>query len=183
MFKQSQIVAAFLILIASLSIHAAIYKFYDENGNVIYSDQPGPGAVEIEKRDVQAIKGPRLRPATKLSPPQKKQPFVYKELRITSPEDDATIWDNNGDVNVDITVIPQLRTKLGHKLVLSLDGKQVSEPGTATSFALHGIDRGTHSVSVSIVDKTGKTIMSSNSVTFHLKKQSVILRQKLKKGQ
>ncbi len=154
---------------------AAIYRFYDENGNVVFADQPGPGAEEIEKKDIQTIKTNKARPTTKLkNTDQDKTKFSYTEFRISKPENDATIRDNNGDVNVDITIKPQLRTKLKHKIVLLLDGKPVSEPGTATAFALHNIDRGQHTLSAKVIDKEGKTIISVDSVTIHLKRFSIL---------
>ena len=164
------------LLIISLAIPlgagAAIYKFYDENGEVVFSDQPGPNAEEIESRDVQTIKTHKVRPTTKLTNDQNKKKFSYDEFMITSPENDETIRENNGDVNVDIKIKPQLRTKIKHKIVLLLDGKPVGEPGSATSFALHGIERGQHSLSAKVIDKKGETIKTSGSVTVHLKRFS-----------
>ena len=165
-----------LLLTISLAIplgaDAAIYKFYDEDGNVVFADQPGPNAEEIESRDVQTIKTPRVRPTTKLTNDQMKKKFSYDELKITSPNDDETIRENNGDINVDLKIKPQLRTKLKHKIVLLLDGKPVGEPGSATSFALHGVERGQHSLSAKVIDKKGETITTSGSVTVHLKRFS-----------
>ena len=156
-----------------LVTNATIYKFYDEDGNVVFADQPGPDAEVIEEREIQTIKSQRTRPTTKLTDPdQKKKAFTYKELKITNPVNDEAIRNNIGDINVDVSVKPQLRQKLGHKLVLLLDGKPVSEPGTATGFALHEVNRGQHSIAARIIDKAGKTIMTAKSVTIHLKRFS-----------
>ncbi len=155
-----------------LSASAAIYKFYDENGEIVFSDQPGPNAEKIEKRDVQTIKTPRVRPTTKLTNDQDKKKFSYDVFKITNPENDETIRKDNGDINVDITIKPQLRTKLKHKIVLLLDGKPVSESGSATSFSLHGVDRGQHSLSAKIIDKKSGVIKTAESVTIHLKRFS-----------
>jgi len=167
------------ILLLSLTIplvaSAAIYKFYDENGEIVFSDQPGPNSEKIEARDVQTIKTPGVRPSTKLmDPDQDKKKFTYDEFMISSPEDDENIRENNGDINVDIKIKPELRTKLKHKIVLLLDGKPVSEPGSATNFALHNVDRGQHSLSAKIIDKEGNTIKAAESVTVHLKRISLL---------
>ena len=170
-----ELTITFLFFLAMpLVTNAAIYKFYDEDGNVVFADQPGPDAEVIEERKIQTIKSQRTRPTTKLTEPdQKKKAFTYKELKITNPTNDENIRSNIGDINVDISVKPQLRQKLGHKLVLLLDGKPVSEPGTATGFALHEVDRGQHSLGAKIIGKKGETIISADSVTIHLKQISI----------
>jgi len=166
---------AILLVFLTLPIvtSAAIYKFYDENGNVVFADQPGPNAEEIEKKDIQTVKTPKIIPTTKLTnTDQDKKKFSYTEFKISNPKNDATIRDNNGDINVDITIKPQLRSKLKHKIVLLLDGKSVSDPGSATAFALHNVDRGQHSLSARIIDKEGNAIKTTDAVTVHLKRFS-----------
>ncbi|MFK8069240.1 MAG: DUF4124 domain-containing protein [Gammaproteobacteria bacterium] len=172
------------LFIFPAGIQAAIYKSVDANGNVSFSDQPSPNAKKVEeiKLDPATLESPaKSRTTIKLRPPEAQVPTEekartdYDELRIFSPENNETIRSNNGDLNVDIFLLPAVREKLGHKLVLLLDGKAVSEPGTATNFALHGVDRGKHTLSAKIVGKNGKTLKKSTSVTVHLKRYSKLL--------
>ncbi len=160
-------------LAISMGTNAAIYKFYDKDGNVVFADQPGPNAEVIEERQLQTIKSIKIRPTTKRTNDKTKSAFSYDELAIVSPENDQTIRENSGDLNVDISVKPELKEKLGHKLVLLLDGKPVSDPGSATSFALHKIDRGQHSLAVRIIGKQDDIIMSSDSITVHIRRFSI----------
>lgn len=167
-----------IIILFSLTFpvgtHADIYKFYDENGNVVFADQPGPDAELIEEKELQTIKSPRIRTTTKLTDPNAgKKVFLYEEVKITKPEDGENIRANDGEVNVDITIKPPLKKKLGHKLVLLLDGEPVTAPGTATAFALGNIDRGQHSLIARVIGKKGETVKSSDSVTIHIKRFSI----------
>ena len=161
-----------LSLAMPIATSATIYKFYDENGNVVFADQPGPKAEVIEKRDIQTIKMPKVRQTTKLTTDQDKKAFSYDEFRISSPANDETIRENNGDINVDIAIKPQLKTKLKHQIVLLLDGKPVSEPGSATSFTLHNVDRGQHSLTARVIGKDGAAITTTDTVSVHLKRFS-----------
>ncbi len=175
-----------LLLIVPVGTQAAIYKSIDANGNVSFSDEkPSSNAKEVEeiKIDPSVLKPPpaksrttiKLRPPEVQAPTEENQRTNYDELRITSPKNNETVRANNGDLNVNISIEPKLREQLGHKVVLSLNGKPVSEPRSTTSFALHGLDRGKHTLSVKIVAKNGKTVKKATPVTVYLKRYSKLL--------
>ncbi|MBM2829513.1 MAG: hypothetical protein HW411_303 [Gammaproteobacteria bacterium] len=69
-------------------------------------------------------------------------------------------------MTVSIALEPAL--KAGDQLVLYMDGSKVSE-GTGSQFNLTNLDRGTHSLSVAVVDASGKELQRSKSISFHLK--------------
>nr|MDQ3562997.1 hypothetical protein [Pseudomonadota bacterium] len=91
-----------------------------------------------------------------------------------APANDETIWDNIGTVRVEVGLAPELEVALGHKVVLSVDGNP-SEGAAATDFTLPKMNRGAHSVQATVVDKSGAALSTSPTVTFHLKKHSVLL--------
>lgn len=160
-----------------LTSSAAIYKFIDENGHTVFADQPGPNAEKIEKRDVQTIKTHKVRPTTTLTNPsnaQGKKTASYDEFKITKPTNDENIRANDGELNVDLKISPKLNQKLGHEILLLLDGKPVSKPETKTAFTLHGVERGQHSLSANIVDKTGSIVLSTQTITIHIKRFSLV---------
>ena len=160
--------------LVTLATQAVIYKFYDENGNVVFADQAGPDAELIKEQKLQTIKSKKIRNTTKLTDPDKeKKASLYSELSITNPKNDQNIRANNGEFNVDITITPELNEKLGHKLVLLINGKPVAEPSTATAFALENVDRGQHTLTARIIGKNGDTVISSTPVTIHLKRFSI----------
>ena len=150
---------------------ATLYKWKDADGTVHFSDQPRAGAEKVEVHDIQTV------PATKLSAPdvpeKKAVGAHYDSVSIVSPANGATFHDNTGNISVSVQVTPPLRSDLGHKLELSLDGVPQGAPGVATQFSLSNVDRGTHNLQASVLDKDGRTLISGSSV-FYLHRHSVI---------
>ncbi len=104
----------------------------------------------------------------------------YTEIAIIQPGDDETIHDNNGTLEVALTLSPALQD--GHKIKLFLDGE--ARPGIrpSTHFSLTNIDRGTHSLQAAVIDRSGRTLIVSAPVAFHMWRASVLFpsRQKPK---
>ncbi|MCI0591716.1 MAG: DUF4124 domain-containing protein, partial [Gammaproteobacteria bacterium] len=135
---------SFLIfgLVLSFSVSAVVYRWVDENGNVVYSDKLQPGAEAIQKKDIQTIDAPPVAPITPKSETETsaKTGFAgYKRVAVVSPENDAAVRENAGNVTVTVAVEPALQTTMGHKLALFVDGAQISEPGTTTQFNLNNM--------------------------------------------
>lgn len=151
-----------------LPVAAEVYRSVNENGEVIYTDKPSPGAEQIEVDEVQTIDAPAEQDF-EYTPPQKEQPQAYTKLEITSPENDTSIRDNAGNVTVSIALEPAL--KAGDKMVLSMDGTKVSE-GASNQFSLTNLDRGTHSLSVAVVNAAGKELKRSSAVLFTIQRHS-----------
>lgn len=167
----------FLAMSTSTAI-AELYKWVDEEGNISYSDQP-------PFRDAEQLTPPGLNttPAVK-APKQKTEPveeeeaqFKYSYFRITSPEQDATIRNNAGNFTIELGIKPALNTLLGHSISIFLDGKPVQENLLSTSASLQNIDRGSHSVTAVIKDKKGRVLLSSNNVTVHVHRVSILHRK------
>lgn len=142
---------------------ADVYRSTDESGNIIYSDKPSPEAEKIHIDPIQTIDAPDVEPF-KYTPPKQPPASIYTRLEIISPEDGAAIRNNAGEISINAIVEPGLNVTAGHQLVLVMDGNEVSAGGP--QFDLTNVDRGTHSVSVAIKDRDGKTVMQSNPVTF-----------------
>jgi hypothetical protein len=90
---------------------------------------------------------------------------------ITSPGSDATVRDNQGSLTINFRAVPALQTRKGHKYVVTVNGTEVYS-GTSTITALKNIDRGTHSISVKIVDTAGSTKISATPVMVTLQRYS-----------
>ncbi len=167
-----------LILAPGLAL-AEVYKQVLPDGSVIFSDQPAPGAEQVEISPVQTYKPPPIPNSTSNRSTRnddKSDARHYDELRIATPEDDATIRENAGNVHIEIVLSPALKTQEGHRIALYLDGRVVAEPGRSTVFNLKNVDRGTHQLQAAIVDARGKPIKTSDPVTFHLLRVSVLMR-------
>jgi hypothetical protein len=148
-------------------LHAEIYVWIDENGNKVYGDEP-------KKSD--HAKPVELEPLTVLEFPQGSDDVLedtpqnitnpYTLLAIISPVADETIRDNSGSVSVSLSIEPALVE--GHKIQLYLDGSAFQSPQANMSFTISNVDRGTHTLSASVIDESGKSLMQTQGVSFHL---------------
>ena len=149
-----------------------VYKWVDEEGVVHYTDKPPTeGAQPTKLPALQTYKGgtnPSLnkfdarRPSASGSTP-------VANLDIVTPSHDETFRDRT--VPVAVMVTPQL--KPGQRLVYLLDGVPVSEPTTQTSYAMTEVERGTHTIGVTIIDDAGNEHGSAPPVTIHVKPPQV----------
>lgn len=147
-----------------------VWKWVDKNGVPHYSDQPVPGAVRIDL-NVQTYQSSEaaIAPTSRSAPQQTpaKAPVAYNVIEIWKPADDQAIIATGGQVSVSVRVEPDVQA--GHSLRLELDGVRVSEPDSrTTAFDLKEIPRGTHTLSASIVNRTGETLAVSTPVKFHV---------------
>jgi hypothetical protein len=157
-------------------VSAAVYKWVDENGNVIFSDEPRPGAEEIEDVTPQTYSSP-VKPreeapesAGQTAAEPEKEPFRYGKVAITRPENDTTIRDNTGAVPVSVSIEPHLNTDEGDKVEYYVDGQKVLGPTDATSVTLANVFRGTHSISIKVVSAGGNVVKSAGPVTIHVRR-------------
>ena len=172
LFAWPMISALALLLACAGPAAADIYRYVDEDGNVIYSDQPHPDAEKIPVPEVQTYSAPAFSeppppPAAKPEAPR----IVYLTFGIVSPADDQAVRSNNGSLNVEVLLEPALDKS--HQLQLLLDEKPRGEPGTATSWSLENVTRGTHTLLAEIIDDTGAVVNRTEPVTFHLLRVSV----------
>ena len=178
-----------LLLLSSLTvIHAGrvaarFYKSVDEEGNIVYSDTPTPGAEQLTPPPISTVPGRKVpEPAeAKTSEetgdePAKKPPTKYSKFSIVTPQNDATIWDNTGAVPVSLKLEPPLDIENGHSVWVYVDGKAVVRKSQSLAQPLSGIDRGTHKIRAEIRDENRKTLKRTQNVTVHLKRASAIPR-------
>ncbi len=167
----------YAMVIAPVGLSAAIYKWVDPQGNIIYSDKPRPGAEEVKIPEAQTYPAPPPPPAP--SPALSPQPQVftdYQKVEITSPANYEAVRENAGNVSVTVSLTPDLQLGLGHKLVLLVDGPQSFQAeSTSPQFQFTNLDRGTYTLRAVVVDSKGKEIARSEPSTFHLLRVSILL--------
>jgi hypothetical protein len=100
-----------------------------------------------------------------VSPPGLAQAPGAYTVAIVQPANDETVHDNQGNVAVQVAVSPSLTAGAG--IVVLLDGQPVARQTDAT-FALSGIERGTHTLQAQVVGAGGATLAASPPVTFHM---------------
>ncbi len=158
----------FLLLLIPFAARAQVYKWTDEYGNVHYSDQPHETTDKpIDMPESMIYKAPP-KPRINLDKPKTKPVYkAYQTFKINSPQNDGTVRSAPGTLSVAMQISPALRSN--HEVVVMLDGKQVAK-GKSTSISVSNVDRGTHSLSAKIVDAAGKAVVSSSTITFHMKR-------------
>lgn len=156
---------------------AQVYKWVDEDGVVHFSDQPRPGAEEIELAPAPSI--PAAPPAR--TPPQaagaEDEEAVeaeddpgYESLRVVSPGPEVTLWNIGGTLDVRLDLQPSLRP--GHQVRLYFDGSARDVRGT--SFQLQEVYRGTHNIQAEVVDENGELQIRSENHRFYVQQTSII---------
>ncbi|MBT2341741.1 MULTISPECIES: DUF4124 domain-containing protein [Pseudomonas] len=168
------------LALAALPGVAQVYTYVDAQGNRVFTDQPRPG----NAKKVQLPPGNRMPTPTKgttLAPAKEAPPeplFHYEMLRLLIPEPDATIRSSEGELIASVTSEPGLRK--GHRYRLLLDGQPTGAPGSSPVFALSNIDRGTHHLSVEILDEQDRIVERTPNQPFHMQRISLAQKRRTK---
>ena len=165
-----------LITIYASSAQAEIYTCKDAKGNTVYTDSPSAcsSAEEIKTDKLPKLvpsKSLTTRSSTTVTKPENES--SYSALVITSPKNDSTVRDNNGNLTINFQATPALQSRKGHKYVVTVNGKEVYS-GTSTITALKNVDRGTHNIGVKVVDQSGISKISATPVKTTLQRFSAL---------
>jgi hypothetical protein len=160
-----------LLLLSSLPAFAGVYTYIDADGNRVFTDKPrSADAQRVELAPTNSASLPAPPPPSPPALPKALLP-AYQLLRITLPEPDATIRDNDGNLLVTLESEPGLQD--GHRYRLLLDGQAYGTPGRSPVFPLDNIDRGSHQLAAEIIDDEGRIIERTPSQPFHLKRTTL----------
>lgn len=165
---------AILLLASGAAFAGTMYKWVDANGTIHYSDRPQPGATEvhIDTRAPASTPPPSVVLATtSAAGAELAEEFRYQSCAIVRPANDETL-PNAFSLSVGWQIQPALRG--GDRVTLALDGQLVAGVSpTGTSFTIAPIDRGTHTLMISIVDASGRGMCQSAPVTVHVRQPSL----------
>ena len=160
-------VALCLPFSVSQTVLAQVYTYIDANGNRVFTDQPHRNAKKVEIAPTNRVDQPTKAPSrASKGKPAASPIFHYQLLRILAPEPDSTIRDIEGNLNVTVSNDPELQPD--HLYRLLLDSKPYGEPTRSPVFPLTNIDRGTHQLSVEIIDQYGRVLERTPNQPFHL---------------
>lgn len=153
---------------------ADVFRWTDAQGNVHFSDTPQPGAQKINLPEPQTFSSPPVPEATMVSNKDKND--AQKEgkdfsIKITQPLDQETLRDNQGYVPVVVKVEPELSS--GYQLQMVFDGKTLGKPQSSPLFALNNVLRGSHRISVNLVNDKGNVVKSSEPITIFMQRPRV----------
>ena len=168
-----RLITLFLILITA-NANAEIFKTLNPDGSTSYSDVETPGSETIIPPKI--MTAPAVKVTKKVAPiideSEKSKPYTI--LSISSPKDQAIIIDNKGNVDITLTVEPALQKKFSHSLTILHNGKSIEVDETTLSAQLKDIDRGAHTFIAQVLDKDKKVLKTSESVTVHIKRHSIL---------
>ncbi|MGR6035140.1 MAG: DUF4124 domain-containing protein [Candidatus Nitrosoglobus sp.] len=155
---------------------AGIYKYVTPDGRVEYSDQPREGAAEVKVTPLQTYAPPPLPKKMITETKSQAQAITAYQVSIMTPQDDATVRENTGRVEVAIQVVPSLEEDSNYTLQLLLDGQPVGRAGTRLKYTLTDVDRGTHTLRARLLNPSGISVAQSEVITFYMKRISILFR-------
>lgn len=164
-----------LIGLVAGSIGAAeVYRWIDADGQVHYSDRPHEGAESFDLPEAQTFTAPVIqRKKTGADDAEAEKVTNYSELGIINPTDGQTRWNIPGDVDVSLSLAPELQPE--HTVLLYLDGQTVGSSSSGDlTFKLTEVLRGTHALHAEVHDAAGNTLIESSPVSFTVLKTSVL---------
>ena len=156
-----------ILVLASLCVistaQATTYVRVEKDGTKTYSDRPIPGGEPIDVKPAQGYSAPA--PSGISTRPRAEEPddFNYQSCSVT-PANDST-FTNPEMVPISLVTNPVIRS--ADTVIMKIDGQAVGQPGTMSYTMPAPVDRGTHTVSVTITNQSGRTVCTVNSV-FHV---------------
>ncbi|MCI0401274.1 MAG: DUF4124 domain-containing protein [Gammaproteobacteria bacterium] len=166
-----------VVLVLSLFFFACpsaeeAYKSVDAEGNVSYSDEPSPGAEQIDVPEAVTPEAPAPPTLKQIAPKPTNNFAGYREVElvIASGEDPNSAWEETGSLPISVRLVPTLQAQLGHTLELFVDGKVNSPPGTTTSFEvpMADLDPGEHSFQAVVLNSEGYEVGKSEIATLYV---------------
>jgi hypothetical protein len=165
------LIAVLLVPLAGL---ADIYRSTDAQGNVVFTDTPPPNGSETNRVELKSMN--TVEPPPLVAPPSAPgtattDPATAYTLSITSPAPETSFPMGPGNFSVSAQVNPALEKYDG--LQLFMDGKAWGAPQRDTMWDLTSVPRGQHDLTVAVIDKSGKVLVTSAPVRVYVHRPSI----------
>lgn len=145
-----------------------IYKSIDENGNVVFSDQPPtPESKPITLPEPNIITSVPVAPSAPRNINSQSNTDI--QLQILSPNDDETFWGTALTFDAIFAVLPEMSDSMSIVIYIDDQRKTVTNSTTTT---LSDIDRGTHTIRAELLDRRENVLAETSSRTFYMKQFS-----------
>lgn len=157
-----------ILVLVCATASAQVFRRIGPDGQVYFSDQPGPDAEQVEVKPAQAISLPPLPRQTGATQPQHEAGAAYSAFTIVSPTAGQGVRANDGNVTVSLSLKPKLMP--GHTVMLNVDGEDAEQykTGDGLTVALSNLSRGLHTVEATVVDAQGKALIQTGPVSFNV---------------
>lgn len=165
-----RIIYGILFYLCTCSICNAITvcKWHNYTNNLHYTNS-APSQINAQKIAINNIP-PYIAPKTEYTnntTALNNNNNAYQSIQITSPQNEETLFYDNGKVTVNIQITPALKNH--DKIALYLDGKTIELPPATTTAVLEYVERGTHQLQAQITDQNGKILQTSPTIIFYMK--------------
>jgi uncharacterized protein DUF4124 len=158
-----------------MAVQATVYRWVDADGVVHFSDQPHQGATEIQVQEPQTYSAPKATAAPNTPARARDMNFHYTNCSVSSPAAETTIGDAES-MSVSVSLSPGPRPS--DHISLFYDGAAVpGSGGTSTGYTISPLDRGAHTLSVSVTDASGAILCQSPAVNVYVRQPSVLAPQ------
>lgn len=146
-----------------------VYRKVNPDGSVTFSDVASEGSSAMEVQPANTVpkyekKESPTEPAAAVQEPA--------TCKIVAPEHDATMGVDITTVTVTVEVAPELAA--GDRLQFFANGQPLGPPGTDTSTVMNNLERGSFTVTAKVTNAKGDAVCTSEGVTFHVKRASVL---------
>jgi hypothetical protein len=162
-----------LLLLSWAVASGQVYRWVDEDGVVHYSDQPHPGAEEIELESAPTISMPQPRSTVRRRAGPEDEDTgadAYESLAVAQPAAEETLWNIEGVLNVALNLQPALQP--GHQVRVYFDGTPQMVSGT--QFQLEEVYRGEHNLQAEVLDENGNLLIRSEPIRFYVQQTSIL---------
>lgn len=175
----SRVLLILACVLMTQSLVAQVYKSVDENGNVVYSDQPPePGADPADLPDLSVVEAPSTTQAAANSvdaqeeevPDRRALRRIFSDFRITSPQPEENLWNTSNSVNVSWMTSAELLE--GMTVTIFIDGIP-QDTIDGHNLLVEGLDRGEHQVQAELTGPDGRLVSRTDPVLFYIKQNSV----------
>jgi hypothetical protein len=153
-----------LLVLGSLCVvsmaQATTYMRVEKDGTKTYSDRPLAGGQAVDLKPAQGYSAPASSGISSRPAEARTDNFLYQSCGVT-PANNST-FTNPESISVAVVTNPSLRSS--DTVIMRVDGQSVGQ----SSYTMPGpVDRGTHTVAVTITDEYGRQVCSANS-SFHV---------------
>lgn len=173
--KQVLILWLFVTGLATGLAQAEIYKTVSPDGVVSYTDKPSPRAEKVDLPGLSIYEPPAATTPSilRIRRSSSAGSSSYDEFSIQAPKNGAVIRNNLGIVDVSVTLKPALKNKHKHRVQYFLDKELYGPAMNKTTIRISNLARGEHTLSAKLVDAKNTVLASTDTVTFHIRRQSV----------
>lgn len=153
-----------IILFICATGYAEIYRWSDSAGVVHFSDTPHAGSQIISPpQETNVTVGRFLNIKNKVL--KKNELTDHRKLVIMQPENETTLRNNSGEVSIKVHMLPDLKS--GEYLGFFID-EQLLMSSTNYNVSLSGIDRGSHTLFIKLMNKDHIALNKSEKIIFYM---------------